>query len=269
VESISAIQFCKEAKKTNDLFLCLIQTLSQEKETVQIPKIIQPLIEEFADIFQEPTKPPSQRNFNHKIETFPGAEPPHRPIYPMSQPELEALRDTLKTLLEKDYIEPSVSPYGAPILFVKKKDGTLRMCVDYRLLNKITIQNRYPLPNIRELLTQLHNAKIMSLGDLKEGFWQIGMNEKDIEKTAFRTRYGHYQFKVMPFGLTNAPATFQTFMNDIFRPLLDKCVLVYIDDILIYSATLEDHLQHLREVFTILRKNQLYLKLEKCHFLQK
>jgi hypothetical protein len=142
----------------------------------------------------------------------------------------------------------------------------LRMCIDYRALNAQTIRNRYALPRIDELLDRLHGAKIYSKLDLTSGYHQIAVHPKDRLKTAFRTRYGHYEFNVMPFGLTNAPATFQTLMNDIFRDLLDVCVVVYLDDILVYSKTRADHEKHLRMVLERLQKHQLYAKLSKCSF---
>ena len=184
----------------------------------------------------------------------------------MSPKELEALREQLDELTASGYIRPSHSPFGAPVLFVKKKDGGLRLCVDYRALNKLTIKNRYPLPRIEDLLDQLHGAKIFSKIDLRSGYHQIRIHDNDISKTAFRTRYGHYEFMVLPFGLTNAPATFMTLMNDIFRPLLDKCVIVYLDDILIFSKSPEEHERHLRQVLEILRQHQLYAKPSKCEF---
>jgi hypothetical protein len=174
----------------------------------------------------------------------------------------------LQELLDKGFIHPSTSPYGAPILFVKKKDGSLRMCIDYRALNKLTIKNRYPLPRIDEIFDRVHGAKVFSKLDLRSGYHQIRIQDQDISKTAFRTRYGHYEFMVMPFGLTNAPATFQRLVNDIFRPLLDNCVVVYLDDILIYSPDLATHQEHLRQVFEILRREKLYCKKSKCEFLK-
>jgi len=170
----------------------------------------------------------------------------------LAQPELKVLKDELTNLLANGHIKPSRSPFGAPILFVKKKDGTLHMCIDYRALNKVTIKNRYTLPRIDELLHQIFKAKIFSLIDLTSGYHQILIDEKDIDKTAFCTCFGHYQFLVMPFGLTNAPATFQNLMNDIFGPLLNICILVYIDDILIYSETVDLHYTHLWSILTLL-----------------
>jgi len=158
---------------------------------------------------------------------------------------LDKLKRLLSDLLESGFIQPSKSPYGALIIFVKKKDGSLRMCVDYRALNKMTVKNKYPLPRIDDLLDRLCGATIFSSLDLHSGYNQIRIKEEDIPKTAFRTRYGHYEFRVLPFGLTNAPATFMTLMNDIFRPLLDTCVIVFLDDILVYSKTPIEHDQHL------------------------
>ncbi|KAJ9533619.1 hypothetical protein QJQ45_026629, partial [Haematococcus lacustris] len=253
--------------------------------------------------------------------------PPNRPVYRMSQEELDELKRQLDELLAKGYIRPSTSPFGSAVLFVRKKDGSLRLCVDYRALNQLTIKNRYPLPRIDDLLDQLAGARVFSKIDLKSGYHQIRVAEADIHKTAFRTRYGHYEYTVMPFGLCNAPATFQRLMNDIFRPHLDhgqppsqsrnleirshalrdntraltrhalrvanalreplkntiyqatlsknstflmnfsaSVVLVYLDDILIYSRSEAEHLEHLRTVLGLLRQHQLYANLSKCAF---
>jgi hypothetical protein len=187
----------------------------------------------------------------------------------MSPREIDALKKEIDKLLEQGFIRPSVSPYGAPVLFVVKKGGDLRMCIDYRDLNEQTIKNCCPLPRIDEIFDRLTNPQFMSSFDLRNGYWQIAMKEEDIYKTAFRTRYGHFEFLVMPFGLTNAPATFQTLMNTILHPYLDKFVVVYIDDILVFSKTLEEHLEHLELVLLKLRENRLFAKLSKCEFLLK
>ena len=186
----------------------------------------------------------------------------------MSPLELEELKRQLTDLLEMGFIRPSQSPYGAPVLFVPKKNGKLRFCVDFRALNKLTIKNRYPLPRIDELLDRLQGAKYFSKLDLQSGYHQIRIAEDDgsIQRTAFRTRYGHYEWLVLPFGLTNAPATFQQLMNDILRPYLDQFVIVYLDDISIYSKTKEEHLEHLDEVLTILEQHRLFVGLDKCSF---
>nr|KYP33826.1 Retrovirus-related Pol polyprotein from transposon 17.6 [Cajanus cajan] len=163
-------------------------------------------------------------------------------------------------------VRPSVSPWGAPILLVKKKDGGARLCVDYRQLNKLTIKNKYPLPRIDDLMDQLRGASVFSKIDLRSRYHQIRVKESNIPKTAFRTRYGHYEYVVMPFGVTNALAVFMDYMNRIFRSFLDRFVVVFIDDILVYSRSLEDHREHLRLVFEVLRERQLYAKLSKCEF---
>ncbi|GJT00440.1 putative reverse transcriptase domain-containing protein [Tanacetum coccineum] len=160
----------------------------------------------------------------------------------------------------------SHSPWGAPMLFVKKKDGSMRMCIDYRELNKLTIKNRYPLPRIDDLFDQLQGACCFSKIDLRSGYHQLRVREEDIPKTAFRTQYGHFEFTVMPFGLTNAPAIFMDLMNRVFKPYLDKFVIVFIDNILIYSNSEEEHEVHLKTILDLLKKEKLYAKFSKCEF---
>ena len=176
------------------------------------------------------------------------------------------LKLQLQELLEKGFIRQSVSPWGAPVLFVKKKDGTLRLCVDYRQLNKLTVKNKYLLPRIDDLFDQLKGASIFSKIDLRYGYHQLKIKDVDVHKTAFRTRYGHYEFLVMPFGLTNTPAAFMDLMNRVFQPYVDQFVVVFIDKILVYSQDRESHDAHLRVVLETLRKEQLYAKLNKCEF---
>ena len=162
-----------------------------------------------------------------------------------------------------------MSPWGAPVLFVKKKDGTLRMCIDYRKINKVTLKNKYPLPRNEDLFDQLKGAGVFSKIDLRSGYYQLRVKEGDVPKTAFRTRYGHYEFLVMPFGLTNALAAFMDLMNRVFRPYVDQFVVVFIDDILVYSKDAQEHEHHLRIVLETLREKKLYAKLSKCDFLLK
>jgi transposase InsO family protein len=189
-------------------------------------------------------------------------------MYRLSPKEKAEMESQVKQLLKEGKIEPSSSPYGAPILFVSKKDGSMRMVIDYRALNKITVKNRYPLPRIDDLLDTLAGAKVFSSLDLTSGYHQIRIEPEDVPKTAFRTPLGHFQWKVLSFGLTNAPATFQSVMNHVFRPYLGKFVLVYMDDILVFSATPKEHEQHLRAVLELLREHQLYVKRSKCSFNQ-
>ena len=220
----------------------------------------------YADVFPEelPAGLPPSREVDHKIELVPGSVPPSRPTFRLSSTELEELKKQLDELLTSGFIQHSKSPYGAPILFVKKKDGTMRMCVDYRALNNVTIKNSYPLPRVDELFDRLQGAKYFSKIDLRSGYHQIRIDPQDVPKTAFRTRYGHFEFLVLPFGLTNAPATFMHLMHQSFRDLLDHFVLVFLDDILIYSKTKEEHEKHVRAVLDILRKEKLYAKESKC-----
>lgn len=177
-----------------------------------------------------------------------GAGPVSVSPYRMSPLELKELKAQLEDLIKKRFITPSVSPWCAPMLLVKKKDGGMRLCIDYRQLNKVTIKNKYPLPRIDDLLDQLKGAIIFSNIDLRSGYHQIRIKTSDIPKTAFRTRYGHHEFLVIPFGVTNAPSIFMDYMNRIFHSYLEKFVVIFIDDILIYSRSLEEHEEHLRIV---------------------
>ena len=200
-----------------------------------------PIVQDFLEVFPEelPGLPP-EREISFEIELLPGTAPISKAPYRMAPAELKELKVQLKELMDKGFIRPSYSPWGAPILFVKKKDGTLRMCIDYRELNKVTIKNKYPLPRIDDLFDQLKGAAIFSKIDLRSGYHQLKIKEQDISKTAFRTRYGHYEFLVMPFGITNAPAAFMDLMNHVFKEYLDKFVIVFIDDMLIYSRNIKD-----------------------------
>jgi hypothetical protein len=195
-----------------------------------------------------------------------GKQPPVGYQYRLSQPEKEELQRQLTLALEKGWVEPSSSPFGAPVLFARKKGGGLRWCIDYRACNTITIKNRYPLPRIDDLLDQLNGAACFTGLDLAAGYWQIPIREEDRFKTAFRTPYGLYQWKVMPFGLTNAPAVFARTMQQVFSDMIGKFVLVYLDDILIYSKTPEEHEKHLALVLARLEENKFYAQLHKCHF---
>ena len=222
----------------------------------------------YRDVFPDalPDGLPPSREVDHRIELIPGSSPPSRPTIRLSATELAELKKQLTELEAAGFIRPSKSPFGAPILFVKKKDGTMRMCVDYRALNRITVKNSYPLPRVDELFDRLQGARYFSKIDLRSGYHQIRIAPEDVPKTAFRTRYGHYEFLVLPFGLTNAPATFMHLMHQALRPLLDECALVFLDDILIYSKTLEEHEQHVRRVLDALREQKLYAKESKCEF---
>nr|CAE05256.2 OSJNBb0115I09.18 [Oryza sativa Japonica Group] len=226
-----------------------------------------PIVREFGDVFPEelPGMPP-KREIEFWIDLAPGTTPLYKRPYRMAANELAEVKKQLEELKEKGYIRPSTSPWGAPVIFVEKKDKMKRMCVDYRALNEVTIKNKYPLPRIDDLFDQLKGATVFSKIDLRSGYHQLRIREEDIPKTAFTTRYGLYEFTVMSFGLTNAPAFFMNLMNKVFMEYLDKFVVVFIDDILVYSQSEEDHQHHLRLVLGKLREHQLYAKLSKCEF---
>ncbi|GJT68626.1 putative reverse transcriptase domain-containing protein [Tanacetum coccineum] len=194
------------------------------------------------------------------------AAPVGRAPYRLAPSEMKELAEQLQELSDKGFIRPSSLPWGAPVLFVKKKDRSFRMCIDYRKLNKLTVKNRYPLPRIDDLFDQLQGSSVYSKIDLRSGYHQLRVHEEDIPKSAFRTHYGHYEFQVMPFGLTNAPAVFMDLMNRICKPYLDKFVIVFIDDILIYSKNKEEHEGHLKLILELLKKEELYAKFSKCEF---
>ena len=226
--------------------------------------------QEYEDVFSKvkSNRLPAFRGpgLDHEINLIPGSTPPIKRMIPLSQIELEATEKYISENLPIGHIKHSQSPAGAPILFVKKKDGSLRFCVDYRGLNKITVKNKYPLPLISESLDRLQGAKIFTKLDLRNGYHNVRIKKGDEWKTAFRTRNGLFEYTTMPFGLTNAPATFQHLVNHIFRDFLDIFVVVYIDDILIFSKNKEDHQEHVRKVLQRLRENDLFAKPEKCSF---
>ena len=225
----------------------LAYVVETEKEGTLVDEI--PVVREFPDVFPyDMAGFPPDREVEFTIDLILGTEPISIPPYRMAPAELRELKAQLEELLSKGFIRPSISPWGAPILFVKKKDRSLRLCIDYRQLNRVTIRNQYPLPRIDELFDQLQGSRVYSKIDLRSGYHQLKVQESDVPKTAFRTRYGHYEFLVMLFGLTNAPAAFMDLMNRVFQPYLDRFVIVFIDDILVYSGSSEEHSEHLRIV---------------------
>lgn len=243
---------------------------AEELDLSQIPPELHQVIMDHRSTFRNELPPnlPPERECDHKIELETGARPIMGPIYPMSLKENDEIKAQTDKLKELGLIRDSKSPYGSPVLLVKKADGSQRLCVDYRALNKVTIKNRYPLPRIRELLDRLQGCSVFTKLDLASGYHQIRIAKEDVEKTAFRTRYGHFEFLVMPFGLTNAPATFQALMNKIFHQEIDQFVVVYLDDILIYSKNMDEHRTHLARVLQVLQEHQLYAKWKKCSFAQ-
>jgi hypothetical protein len=224
-------------------------------------------VSKFPDVLPEelPGMPPD-REIKFVIKLVPGTAPIFKRPYRIRANQLAELKKQLQELLDKGYIRPSASPWGAPIIFVPKKDGTQIMCIDYRSLNEVTIKNKYPLPRIDDLFDQLKGACVFSKIDLRSGYRQLKIRATDISKTVFITWYGLYEYSVMSIWLTNAPAYFMYLMNKIFMEYLDKFMVVFIDDILIFSKNEEDHDEHLRVVLQKLRENQLYAKLSKCEF---
>ena len=260
---ISVLKANKMLRKTFQGYLAY----AMEPEYPEISLEEVPVVREYLDVFPKdlPGLPPD-REIEFEIELAPGTEPVSIAPYRMTPTEMKELKIQMEELVRKGFIRPSTSPWGAPVLFVKKKDGSLRLCIDYRQLNRVTIRNQYPLPRIDDLFDQLQGSRVFSKIDMRSGYYQLKIKGIDVLKTTFRTRYGHYEFMVMPFGLTNAPTAFMDLMNRVFRPYLDRFVIVFIDEILVYSGSREKHAEHLRIVLETLREHQLYAKLSKCQF---
>lgn len=257
------VVLCEVNKNRN---IVTLANLSSEKHMPALEEI--PIVNEYADVFDEVRGVSNHRPVEFSIKPIPGANPVVKRPTRMGPKELIELKKQLVELEEKGFIRPSSSSWGAPVVFVKKQDGPLRLCIDYRELNKITVKNKYPLPRIDDLFDQSSGAKIFSRLDLASGFHQMKVEEESIKYTAFNTRYGLYEFLVMPFGLTNAPSYFVDLINRIFRKYLDKFVLIFIDDILIYSKTVEEHENHSHIVTQKLRQENLKAKFSKCTFWQ-
>jgi hypothetical protein len=225
------------------------------------------VVKDFLDVFPEESPGmPLDREVEFVIDLLPGTTLTSKRSYEMSVEDLKELKNKLTELQEVGYIWPSSSPWGAPVLFVQKKDGSQRMCVDYRSLNDVNVKNKYPLPRIEDLFDQMRGARVFSKIDLRSGYHHMKIRPSDIPKTTFSTRYGLYEFTVMSFGLTNTPSYFMNLMNKVFMEYLDRFVVVFIDDILIYSNSESEHEEHLRLVLQKLRDNQLYAKFSKCEF---
>lgn len=262
----------KEALFEEQFVLILTEKFLENNTKGKVPLVcptsILHVLDEFRDVLTNelPEELPPVREVDHKIELVPGAEPQNKAPYRLNQNELVELKRQLTELLARGYVRPSKSPFGAPVLFVSKKGGQMRMCIDYRALNRVTVKNNYPLPRVDDLLDRLAGARCFSRVDLKSGYYQIRVAAQDVHKTAMRTRYGSYEFLVMPFGLCNAPATFMSIMNGIFHDEMDECVVVYIDDILIYSRNEVEHARDLRKVLSKLRENKLYVNADKSEF---
>ena len=239
---------------------------SQGSERLGVEEINE-LTEQFKDIFEEPKAlPPFKENHNHKIILKEGSDPVNQRPYRYAVQQKNEIDKMIQDLLKAGTVQPSSSTYAAPVVLVKKKDNTWRLCVDYRKLNEMTVKDRFPIPLIEDLMDELGGSKVYSKIDLRAGYHQVRMDESEIHKTAFCTHSGHYEYLVMPFGLTNAPATFQGLMNLVFAEYLRKFVLILCDDILIYISSMEEQLVHLKKVFQLMRINQLFAKRSKCEF---
>ncbi|KAJ1702741.1 hypothetical protein LUZ63_002520 [Rhynchospora breviuscula] len=261
------INLVQERKRGNEVVIAQLFSVVNEPsgETSITPELCN-VLEEYSELFEEPKTLPPKRDIDHQILLSPDAKTVNLRPYRHSYYQKLEIEKIISELLENKFIQPSTSPFASPIILVKKKDNTWRLCVDYRKLNACTIKNRYPIPMIEDLLDELHGSKVFSKIDLRSGYYQIRMRQEDIPKTAFRTHEGHYEYTVMPFGLTNAPATFQALMNQVFKSYLRKFVLVFFDDILVYSPDSRQHTQHLSAVFELMRIHQLYAKRSKCAF---
>ena len=284
VPMISQLQFKRAVRKNNEAFMCFVRAVddngnptkggspdaspTHREDDPVFRKKMDTLLERFNSRFAKtpPGGVPLDRGYAHKIDIEPGSKIPVSRMYRMGAEEMAELGRVIPELLEKGFIQPSVSPYGAPVLFVRKKDGSLRMCVDYRPLNNVTIKNKYPLPFIDDLLEKAQGCKYFTKIDLCQGYYQVKVAPEDTHKTAFRTRLGLFEWLVLPLGLTNAPATFMGMMNHIFRGQLDKFLVVYLDDLLIFSNSAEEHLEHVEAVLRILEEQQLFISRSKCTF---
>jgi Reverse transcriptase (RNA-dependent DNA polymerase) len=265
------IHIAKEIQEGNEIMVAQIWMCVTELDKVQqgllsLSHTLQPVLQQFLSVFEQPSTLPPQRTIDHKIQLLPNYKPVNLRLYRYSYFQKMELEKIVAELLQNTVIRPSTSPFASPALLVKKKDGTWHLCIDYRQLNSQTIKNKYLIPIIEDLPDELHRASYFSKIDLRSGYHQIRMHSEDLAKTVFKTHDGHYEFQVMPFAFTNAPATFQALMNQVFRPLLRRFVLIFFDDILIYNKDLLTHKEHLTLILKKLVEHKLYSKWSKCAF---
>ncbi|GJU92831.1 putative reverse transcriptase domain-containing protein [Tanacetum coccineum] len=268
-EKIVRIPYGDEKYIKRGCLIFLAQVTKKETKDKSEEKRLEdvPTVRDFLEVFPEDfLRLPPSRQVEFQIDLASGTAPVARVPYSLAPSELQELSTQLQELSDKGFIRPSSSHWGAPVLFVKKKDESFRMCIDYHELNKLTVKNRYPLPITDDLFDKLQGSRVYSKIDLRSGYHQLRVREEYIPKTPFRTRYGHYEFQVMPFGLTNAPAVFMDLMNWVCKPYMDKFVILFIDDILIYSKSKEEHAEHLKLILELLKKEELYAKFSKCEF---
>jgi hypothetical protein len=268
IATITHKQAKRAIKKGGYALLVLVKEAASDPPPTATPSKLQQLQHEFSDVFIQELSGPPPHMPEVEVEAIRLKDEniKYRPMPRYSMKETECIRNEIQTLLSKDLIQPSSSPFGAPVLFVKKKDGGLRMVIDYRATNAKTIRNQYPLPRIDDLVDQLLGSSYWSALDLTSGYHQLRLVESDVPRTSFKMPYGLYEFKVLSFGLTNAPAVLSQMMNNVFQAYIGKFVLIYLDDILVYSKSEEEHSEHLRLVFHLLRTHQLHLKPSKCQF---
>ncbi|KAH9753704.1 hypothetical protein KPL71_015173 [Citrus sinensis] len=265
IQTASLTEITKELRQGQSGFAICFHVNVEDSLNTTTPDM-QDLLKEYNTLFQKPTKLPPRREIDHNITLKEGTEPVNVRPYRYAYFQKAEIKKQVQEMLNSGLIRPSTSPFSSPVLLVKKKDGSWRFCTDYRSLNNATVKDRFPIPTVDDMLDELHGAAYFTKLDLRAGYHQVRVNPADIHKTAFRTYNGHYEYLVMPFGLCNAPSTFQAIMNSIFRPYLRKFILVFFDDILIYSPSWCSHLTHVKQAMEVLKQHQFFLKASKCTF---